>query len=820
MTNAMNTGLYGRVDPGPGFGDEYSYTDDAVLTAAQDGASINNAGAAKAIEITLPAAIAGREFSIARIAGYSISVLPSGSDTIRGGTGPLLIQSRSNTVLVCTADTAWEVAIGSSERAFVVDDFGAAGDGVTDDTAAIKATRAAAFASSVAPTILFRSGGRYKVLDASLIEAFDGLTVSGYGATIYVPSSGVTVRDASATDTYTYDNGLIYKVDGDVSNLTVEGLTLDTDLATVGLIGIGDSGSTGGSIVGADIKVQDCRQDGGNSWVVIGCKNLTIRGCTIADTTASGLFVPNNENTKINGNRLEFIAVDRAYADWNNAAAISANNNKHITIENNSIEATGGTSILVRAASKPVTGVIIRGNTLTACGLSAIEVRVRSTATSNCYIRNVNVSGNVVNGFLCAKISTTLTATGTAGAGSITVASIENIDDKATLTLTLSDASTHVTTVNGTPTGSTVTLATVIAAPGALNGALVTTGSSNHNGIDVGTDKSAYEARDIVVSGNVVNFISPEETWDNTNYEVTGSANIHKTRNNNPGGAHGILIFGQGVSGPVEDFAVTGNTVTHCPAVGILTAYAINGTISGNSLRRNGWQRDASNIPYTSAHGIFCSISAAVGVTGNTVRENNPGCVGSSSARTVIVQSTDSYLINISDNILLGRDTATAGSAWSAVGIGFTCNAATFTLAAFSTLAPTCSTFVSGNRISGTYFGLTGGGAGTNVRHYSSAGFLTVKDDDHIATITAESGVAVLGGVTTVLGARTSTTMAFSIPNPSLLPGQTVTIKHQGLGAGDITLSAAAGTINGATTIASDTWASYRAVGSVWEQIN
>jgi hypothetical protein len=819
MTNARNTGFYGRVDPGPGYGTQYDYVTSTVLTAAQDGALITNSGSPNAITLTLPPAVAGMEFAIQRVSPYAVTVEPDGSDTIRGGAGAILLQSRSTTVLACRADGAWEIVIGSSERVFVVDDFGASGDGTTDDTAAIKAARNAAAASSIAPTLLFRAGGRYRVLDASLIEAFDGLTVSGYGATIYVPSVGVTVRDASATDTYTYDNGLIYKTDGDVSRLTVEGLTLETDLATVGLIGIGDSGTTGGSIVGADIKIMDCRQDGGNSWVVVGCQNLAIHGCYISDTTSTALFVPNNENTKISGNRIEFVGVDRAYADWANVAAISGNNNKHITIENNHIEATGGTSILIRAASKPITDVVIRGNTLTSCGLSGIEARVRSNASANSYLRNVNISGNVIHGFLCANISTTLTAAAITGAATLTVASIEGLDDDATISIVLSDASVHTTTINGTPTGSTVTLTDVVAAPGALNGALVTAGSCNHNGIDVGTDKSAYEARDIVVSGNVVNFLSPQETWNNTDYDVDGSANIHKAKNNDLGSAHGILIFGTGVSGPVEDFAVTGNTVTHCPTVGILTSYAINGTISGNSLHRNGWQRDASDIPYGSAHGVFCSISAAVNVTGNTIRENNPGCDGAASARTVVIQSTDSYLINVCDNVVLGNDTTTAGDAWSAVAVGFTCNAAGFTLTAFATAAPTCSTFVSGNRVAGTYFGLTGGGAGTHVRHYSAQGFLTVKDDDYIATITAASGVAVLPGVTTVLGARTSTTMAFSIPNPALVPGQTVTIKHQGLGAGDITLSAAAGTINGATTIAADTWAAYRAVGSVWEQI-
>ena len=116
MTNARNTGIYGRVNPGPGFGDEYSYTDDVVLTADQDGAVINNAGAAKAITVTLPAAIAGMEFSIQRIAPYGISVYPSGSEKISdGGNGvAAVLLSRGLLVVSCSADGSWEVVTDSA----------------------------------------------------------------------------------------------------------------------------------------------------------------------------------------------------------------------------------------------------------------------------------------------------------------------------------------------------------------------------------------------------------------------------------------------------------------------------------------------------------------------------------------------------------------------------------------------------------------------------------------------------------------------------------------------------------------------------------
>lgn len=104
---------YWNVDPGPGFGDEYSYTDDAVLTAAQDGAAINNAGAAKAIEITLLPAISGAEISITRIADFDIVVKPYGSETIQSGApgGTFTINNRGTMVLACRADGGWEIVI-------------------------------------------------------------------------------------------------------------------------------------------------------------------------------------------------------------------------------------------------------------------------------------------------------------------------------------------------------------------------------------------------------------------------------------------------------------------------------------------------------------------------------------------------------------------------------------------------------------------------------------------------------------------------------------------------------------------------------------
>ncbi len=172
MTNAMNTGIYGRVNPGPGFGDEYSYTDDAVLTAAQDGAAINNAGAAKAIELTLPQAFAGMEYAINRIAAFSIGVKPNPVDSI-GGSSPGVTKrlfARGLTTFACFVDGTWETVIkaDSGDRAINVLDYGVLADGVSDDGPAINAANDAAYAAKLP---VFYPTGVYGVLTPVVIKA-------------------------------------------------------------------------------------------------------------------------------------------------------------------------------------------------------------------------------------------------------------------------------------------------------------------------------------------------------------------------------------------------------------------------------------------------------------------------------------------------------------------------------------------------------------------------------------------------------------------------------------------------------------------------
>ena len=109
-----------------------------------------------------------------------------------------------------------------------VKDFGAVGDGVTDDTVAIQA----ALAAGAGGTVFFPEGTY--IVDGSLLQMQDGTTVIGYGATLKLAAGTyASTRYFLGTGTgITYSSGagrtvdvtvLGIKIDGNISNVTVTG---------------------------------------------------------------------------------------------------------------------------------------------------------------------------------------------------------------------------------------------------------------------------------------------------------------------------------------------------------------------------------------------------------------------------------------------------------------------------------------------------------------------------------------------------------------------------------------------------------------------
>ena len=93
MTNAMNTGIYGRVDPGDSFGVTENFTASDTLTVAESGKHCTNVGAVIAVTLTAPASpVLNDEYTLERVAGYAFRFKPGAGHTVNGGTADKYVE--------------------------------------------------------------------------------------------------------------------------------------------------------------------------------------------------------------------------------------------------------------------------------------------------------------------------------------------------------------------------------------------------------------------------------------------------------------------------------------------------------------------------------------------------------------------------------------------------------------------------------------------------------------------------------------------------------------------------------------------------------
>lgn len=338
---------YWAVDPGPGFGDEYSYTDDVVLTAAQDGAVINNAGAAKAITVTLPAAIAGREYEIGRIAAFSITVKAGAGDSIADGlpAGSYVINSRGVTVFVCRSDGTWEIILGGDNSGVTnAKDYGAApGKTAAENTSAILTAISTAGASgdvllppgtydvSGKLTTLFRqklrgSGelvtilnkvGNFDMVELASGSSMEGIGLAGNGGTytgrgvIITTGTQQVLRNCSVLDMSGYC--VEWTADGAGANGGVSGGTYYRTVTT------NNAMLCPTDTAAANRYIRDVDTAGG--WLVDsgGCDNLRVTNCRMQNMT----FGASSAKVQVTGCRMSSTGTDVTVAG---TSQILANN--------------------------------------------------------------------------------------------------------------------------------------------------------------------------------------------------------------------------------------------------------------------------------------------------------------------------------------------------------------------------------------------------------------------------------------------------------------------------------------------------------------
>jgi hypothetical protein len=354
---------------------------------------------------------------------------------------------------------------------------------------------------------------------------------------------------------------------------------------------------------------------------------------------------------------------------------------------------------------------------------------------------------------------------------------------------------------------------------GYLKGYQCAPDDEDHAGVQIAIAKTGgATVRNALVENANIDYVSPDETFSESTYTISGSYNTKKNvAATSVGATYGIQVSGVDADSILYNARILGNGVSRAKNSSILADHMAGGQVVANSTEWGGWGRSGGTIiPNTSAHGIFVNVAAELQVKANTIRNNNPGCVGSGSVRSQLIRVTDSYDIQVEGNNLRSNDTTTAASSWNHSPIGF--DGSAFALTGYT--GRTCSIKVGRNNIFGTYFGLSGPDGGNVLRQGGATGIITVYDDDYVVTATGASQ-AILGGVTTVIGAATSGAQTITLPDPTYLTGQKVIIKHAGLGGTDITVATAAGTLwpAGPTLTNVGQYGTWLARGTVWQRV-
>jgi hypothetical protein len=96
----MNTGIYGRVDPGDSFGVTENFTASDTLTTAESGKHCTNIGAVIPVTLTAPASpVLNDEYTLERVAGYAFRFKPGSGHTVNGGTADKYVELAATGVL-------------------------------------------------------------------------------------------------------------------------------------------------------------------------------------------------------------------------------------------------------------------------------------------------------------------------------------------------------------------------------------------------------------------------------------------------------------------------------------------------------------------------------------------------------------------------------------------------------------------------------------------------------------------------------------------------------------------------------------------------
>lgn len=323
---------------------------------------------------------------------------------------------------VCGAEIAVPEAVSSMPLAALIDApapaaaaprpltpamFGAVGDGIADDTGALKAMLEAA-APGIPVDLL---GMTFRVTKSNFLPLTDGLEIDARRAKIVIDAA-TPVADTTGSF-LRYANWLFYKASGAplTKGIRITGLRIEDQRGHVNAVGGVDCTDRDANT--AELVLDGCSYRGiGTSAAEADTRAgslLSIRGyrirvtACITDDTGYAVFAPMSKSAVVTGNRFSFCGVSRDLAKWSNVAAITTWGSERDEITDNDIHVTGGTSVMAGVESGAVKDLVrIHRNRITAAGLSALSASVRASAVAGNKVRIADVQDNIVTGFLCA----------------------------------------------------------------------------------------------------------------------------------------------------------------------------------------------------------------------------------------------------------------------------------------------------------------------------------------------------------------------------------------------------------------------------------
>jgi parallel beta-helix repeat protein len=268
-----------------------------------------------------------------------------------------------------------------------VKDFGAVGDGVTDDTAAIQACLNSFTQSTGGGTVYFPAGTY--IISASLIVDVNGMTLIGTkGSTWIKRKNGVAGDTMNLLQTGFQGR---YTPGATIYDFTMIGMGFDGNKAN-NTVGTNDNFDEGVSLLYASrCSIADCYvknvlrigialSTGANDSIVTGC---VVEGCI-----EGGIYAETSTNVKFIGN------TAKSNSSIPHIGNISFSNVTSGVISGNTVS-SGQDGIYIRNAS---TDIAVTGNTITGQATYGIWIYDESQGVTPATPTRINVVGNSISG--------------------------------------------------------------------------------------------------------------------------------------------------------------------------------------------------------------------------------------------------------------------------------------------------------------------------------------------------------------------------------------------------------------------------------------